>query len=88
MERVEAYKGINMSKPRVKEIEFELKSGKKVSISFDKVLLQGYDVLSKNLLKLNKNYHPSLEVYDIISDQIYKIRKEWMRNLNVKDLTI
>ena len=61
MDKVVACKGVRMSRPGEEEIEFELNEKKKFKIPLKETLKQENEVLKKIYLKLNRNYHPSLE---------------------------
>ena len=88
MDMVVACKGVKVSRPREEEIEFELDSKKKVNIPFKQVRKQENDVLKNIFFKLNKNYHPSLEVTHLISDQISKAKTEWGHEKPEKEVLI
>ena len=88
MDRVVACKGVKMFKPGEEEIEIELDSKKKVNIPLKQVLKQENDVLKKIFLKLNRNYHPSLEAAHIIIYQILKARREWGQKQPEKEVMI
>ena len=83
MDMVAACQGI-----RKEEIEFELNSKRKVYIPLKKVLQQDIDILKKIYLKLNRNYHPSLEASRLILTQISKIRESWTKNQPSKEVLI
>ena len=76
MDKVVACKGVRMSRPGQEEIEFELDSKKKSNIPLKEVLKQENDVMKKIYLKLNEDYHPSLEAAHEIINQISKNRRE------------
>ena len=77
MDKVIACKGVRMSRPREKEIEFELNEKKKFNIPLKEILKQENEVLKKIYLKLNKTIIPVLKQAHEITNQISKNRREW-----------
>ena len=88
MDKVVACKGVKMSRLGEEEIEFELDSKKKVNIPLKELLKQENDVLKKIFLKININYHPSLEAAHLITSQISKARREWGHEQPEKEVLI